>query len=195
MQISFLICECKAGLVVFRDGGKGKIIGKGTINRPGLPFLLDVRLVQGLAANLISISQLCDQGYQVSFNKDRCNVLDGQNRIFLSGTRLSDNCYHWDAEVTLCNLSKVEEAGLWHKRLGHLSGSTISKVAKADAIIGLPPLSFLSLESYSECPAGKQVKSVHKPVNISSTSHVLELLHIDPMGPMQTESLGRKRLQ
>ena len=58
--------ECKAGSIVFGDGGKGKIIGKGTINRPGLPFLLDVRLVQGLAANLISISQLCDQGYQVS---------------------------------------------------------------------------------------------------------------------------------
>ncbi|KAL0560690.1 hypothetical protein IC582_001101 [Cucumis melo] len=187
------LSECKAGSVVFGDGGKGKIIGKGTINRPGLPFLLDVRLVQGLSANLISTSQLCDQGYKVNFSKDRCNVLDGQNKVFLSGTRLSDNCYHWDAEVTLCNLSKVEEAGLWHKRLGHLGGATISKVIKANAIIGLPPLSFSSLESCSECPAGKQVKSVYKPVNISSTSHILELLHIDLMGPMQTESLGRKQ--
>ncbi|KAA0048721.1 gag-pol polyprotein [Cucumis melo var. makuwa] len=187
------LSECKAGSVVFEDGGKGKIIGKGTINRPGLPFLLDVRLVQGLSANLISTSQLCDQGYKVNFSKDRCNVLDGQNKVFLSGTRLSDNCYHWDAEVTLCNLSKVEEAGLWHKRLGHLGGATISKVIKANAIIGLPPLSFSSLESCSECPAGKQVKSVHKPVNISLTSHILELLHIDLMRPMQTESLGRKR--
>ncbi|TYK05805.1 Peptidase aspartic, catalytic [Cucumis melo var. makuwa] len=155
------LSECKVGSVVFGDEGKGKIIGKGTINHPGLPFLLDVRLVQGLAANLISISQLCDQDYQV--------------------------------KVTLCNLSKVEEVGLWHKRLGHLSGSTISKVSKADAIIDLPPLSFSSLESCSECTVGKQVKSVHKPVNIFSTSHVLELLHIDLMGLMQTESLGRKR--
>ena len=70
------LSECKVGSVVFGHGGKGKIIGKGTINRPGLPFLLDVRLVQGLSANLTSISQLCDQGYQVSFSKDRCNVLD-----------------------------------------------------------------------------------------------------------------------
>ncbi|KAA0055426.1 gag-pol polyprotein [Cucumis melo var. makuwa] len=74
------------------------------------------------------------------------------------------------------SLSKVEEDRLWHKRLGHLSGATISKVTKADAIIGLPLLSFSSLESCSECPAGKQVKSVHKPVNIFSTSHILELL-------------------
>ncbi|KAA0059760.1 gag-pol polyprotein [Cucumis melo var. makuwa] len=121
------LSECKAESVVFGDGGKGKIIGKGTINRPG---------------------------YQVSFSKDRCNVLDSQNKVFLSGTRLSDNCYHWDVEVNLCNLSKVEEAGLWHKWLGHLSGTTISKVTKADAIIGLPSLTFFSLESCLECPAG-----------------------------------------
>ncbi|TYK07190.1 gag-pol polyprotein [Cucumis melo var. makuwa] len=133
------LIECKVGLVVFEDGGKGKIIGKGTINRLGLPFLLNVRLLQGLAANLISISQLCDKAIKsVSIKID-------------------------DAKVTLCNLSKVEEAGLWHKRLGQLSGSTISKVTKADAIIDLPPLSFSSLERCSECPVGKQVKSVHKP--------------------------------
>ncbi|KAA0066272.1 gag-pol polyprotein [Cucumis melo var. makuwa] len=126
------------------------------------------------------------KGYQVSFSKDRCNVMDSQNKAFLSGTRLSDNCYHWDAEVNLCNLSKVEEAGLWHKRLGHISGTTISKVTKADAIIGLPSLTFSSLESFSECPVGKQVKSTHKSISLSLTSYTLELLHIDLIGPMQT---------
>ncbi|KAA0065622.1 gag-pol polyprotein [Cucumis melo var. makuwa] len=101
------LIECKVGLVVFKDGGKGKIIGKGTINRLGLPFLLNVRLLQGLAANLISISQLCDKAIKsVSIKID---------------------------------------------------------VTKADAIIDLPPLSFSSLERCSECPVGKQVKSVHKP--------------------------------
>ena len=88
------LSECKAGSVVFGDGGKGKIIEKGTNDHPDLPFLLDVRLMQGLSANLISISQLCDQGYQVSFSKDRCNVLNSQNNVFLSGTRMSYNCYH-----------------------------------------------------------------------------------------------------
>ena len=39
------LSECKARSVVFGDEGKGKIIGKRMINRPDLPFLLDVRLV------------------------------------------------------------------------------------------------------------------------------------------------------
>ena len=50
------LSECKAGSMVFGDGGKSKIIRKGTIDHPGLPFLLDVRLVQGLSANLINQS-------------------------------------------------------------------------------------------------------------------------------------------
>ncbi|TYK29845.1 flocculation protein FLO11-like [Cucumis melo var. makuwa] len=119
-----------------------------------------------LSANLISISQLCDQGYQVSFSKERCNVIDSQN--------------------------KVEEASLRHKRLGHIIGTTITKVAKVDVIIGLPTLIFTTLKSCSDCPAGKQVKSSHKSVSLLSTSHTLELLHIDLIGPMQAESLGGK---
>ncbi|XP_050935673.1 uncharacterized protein LOC107991877 [Cucumis melo] len=110
--------ERNVGSLVFGDGGKGRI---------------------GLSANLISISQLCDQGYHVSFSKDRCNVVDNQNKIFLSGTRLSDNYYHWDSKVSICNLSKVEEASLWHKRLGHISGSSIAKAIKAEALQDFPP--------------------------------------------------------
>ncbi|KAA0037284.1 gag-pol polyprotein [Cucumis melo var. makuwa] len=184
--------ECNAGSIVFGDEGKGRIIGKGTINHPGLPYLLDVQLVQGLSANLISISQLCDQGYHVSFSKDRCNVIDSQNKVCLSGTRLSDNCYHWDSKVNMCNLSKSEEASLWHKRLGHINGTSIAKAAKVEAIIGLP-LTFDSRERCLDCPAGKQVKSLQKPTNQPSTTRTLELLHIDLMGPMQIESMRGKR--
>ncbi|KAA0053525.1 gag-pol polyprotein [Cucumis melo var. makuwa] len=148
---------------------------------------------KGLSENLISISQLCDQGYQVSFSKDRCNMMDSQNKVFLNGIRLSDNCYHWDAEVNLCNLSKVEEASLWHKRLGHISGTTISKVTKADAIIGLPTLTFTTLESCLECPTRKQVKSSCRSVSLPLTSHTLELLHIDLIRANASRKPGRKK--
>ncbi|TYJ96229.1 gag-pol polyprotein [Cucumis melo var. makuwa] len=153
------LSECNAGSVVFGDGGKGRIIGNGTIDHPGSPYLLDVCLVHGLSANLISISQLCDQGYQViSFSKDRCNM--------------------------------AEEASLWHKRLGHISGTSIAKVAKVDVIIGFPSLTFNPQDCCSDCPTGKQVKSSHKSTYLPSTERILELLHTDLMGTMQIKSLG-----
>jgi hypothetical protein len=58
--------------VTFGDGAKGKIVGIGDLVSEGPPRLNNVLLVKGLAANLISISQLCDQGLSVNFSKTGC---------------------------------------------------------------------------------------------------------------------------
>ena len=57
--------ECHSGQVMFGNGASGKMFGKGSIDKPGLPCLSDVRLVKGLSTNLISVSQLCDQGFPI----------------------------------------------------------------------------------------------------------------------------------
>lgn len=44
---------------MFGDGKKGKIQGVGSIDRSEQPY---VYLVEGLKSNLISLSQLCDEG-------------------------------------------------------------------------------------------------------------------------------------
>jgi hypothetical protein len=60
--------------VTFGDGSKGEIKGIGKLDYPGLPSLEDILFVKGLTTNLISISQLCDQGLKVNFNKSECMV-------------------------------------------------------------------------------------------------------------------------
>ncbi|XP_019164471.1 PREDICTED: uncharacterized protein LOC109160643 [Ipomoea nil] len=82
-----------SGSVTYGDGQKGKIVGNGTLNVPGLPHLDEVLLVRGLKANLISISQLCDQNWNVCFNRDCCRVSDKADQVVMEGTRSSDNCY------------------------------------------------------------------------------------------------------
>ena len=57
------------GFVTFGDGSKKKVIGKGNISIPGLPFLPNALYVDGLQANLISISHLSDEGLSVMFGK------------------------------------------------------------------------------------------------------------------------------
>lgn len=74
---------------MFGDGVK-----KGSINQPGLPYIQNGRLVKGLSTNLISISELYDQGFSVNFSKDKHEVVDKKSKVILSGTRLSQNCYH-----------------------------------------------------------------------------------------------------
>lgn len=81
--------------MTFGDG-VGKVVGKGNIDRYDAPILNDVRLVEGLSVNLISISQLCNQGFLVSFSKEKCEVLNQEKCIVRIDTQLSDNCYHWE---------------------------------------------------------------------------------------------------
>ncbi|KAG2667762.1 hypothetical protein I3760_15G130800 [Carya illinoinensis] len=64
------------GTVTFGDGSKAVIEGKGSIEIPGLPVLHDVLFVNGLKANLLSISQFCDNDFSVQFSKDACNLYD-----------------------------------------------------------------------------------------------------------------------
>jgi hypothetical protein len=81
--------------VTFGDGAKGEIKGVGKLINSGLPKLDDVLLVKGLKANLISISQLCDQGLKVNFNKDECLVKTDKGKLLMKGSRSKDNCYLW----------------------------------------------------------------------------------------------------
>ncbi|XP_058786979.1 uncharacterized protein LOC131661450 [Vicia villosa] len=51
------------------DGEIGEVKGVGKSECPGSPNLNSILLVQRLTANLISISQLCDEGFDVRFTK------------------------------------------------------------------------------------------------------------------------------
>ena len=54
---SFLtLTKCDGGLVTFEDDSTSRVMGKDNIRSQGLPNLADVLLVEGLKANLISIS-------------------------------------------------------------------------------------------------------------------------------------------
>ncbi|MCH86966.1 gag-pol polyprotein, partial [Trifolium medium] len=81
--------------VTFGDGAKGEIKGIGKLTNNGLPNLDNVLLVKGLTANLISISQLCDQGIKVNFTKSECLVTSDKGELLMKGVRSKDNCYLW----------------------------------------------------------------------------------------------------
>ena len=68
-----------------KGSGKGKILGIGTIGKSPMPQIQNVSYVKGLNFNLLSISQFCDSGYEVSFNKDECIVRNLDKTIPFTG--------------------------------------------------------------------------------------------------------------
>ena len=61
--------EGKICIVTFGDGSKLVIWGIGMIYILGLPMFEDVWFVDGLKVNMLSISQICDNGLNVLFTK------------------------------------------------------------------------------------------------------------------------------
>ncbi|KAK0594562.1 hypothetical protein LWI29_024832 [Acer saccharum] len=191
----FLRDSCYGGRWIchFGDGSKKKVVGKGSISVPGLPSLSDALFVDGLKANLISISHLSDEGYSVLFSKNDCSILKPDGQTLLKGMRSSDNCYCLEARIVSNNVSMDEQVELWHERLGHMNFRDLRTLGKFECVRGLPKLGKKANGICGPCQQGKQTKSMHKKGKYLSTKEPLELLHMDLMGPMQTESLGGKR--
>ena len=76
------------GSVTFGDNCQGKIVGIGKIQINSTTFIDNVLHVKGLKHNLISISQLCDKGYTVSFSTTMCVIANPKdNSIIFIGNR------------------------------------------------------------------------------------------------------------
>ena len=86
--------EKDGGMISFGGKDKGKIIRIGKVR----DLIDDVLLVDGLNHNLLSISQLCDKGYEVTFDKSHCSVFEKySNEIKFFGQRIN-NVYTVDFE-------------------------------------------------------------------------------------------------
>ena len=81
------------GYVTFGDNKKGKIIGIGSIGKSNSLNIENVLLVDGLKHNLLSISQLCDKGNKVVFDKSRCTIENKQDNKILFVENRHENIY------------------------------------------------------------------------------------------------------
>ncbi|XP_040374637.1 uncharacterized protein LOC121052819 [Rosa chinensis] len=190
--------ENKTGSVMFGDGRKANILARGTINTPGIPNLKNVLFVEGVTANLISVSHLADDYEDVWFNKQRCLVLNQKGEGIMGGKRSVDNCYHIQANESsilqscLFVKSTEETFELWHRKMGHVNYQDLLKLSSKQCVRGLPNLKGKTDKICGDCKIGKQTKAPHKVVNSATTTKVLELLHMDLIGSAQSESIGGK---
>ncbi|CAN1149827.1 Retrovirus-related Pol polyprotein from transposon TNT 1-94 [Linum perenne] len=186
------------GSVTLGDNSSCKIIGIGSIGNGNDVILNKVMLVKGLKHNLISISQLCDKNNRIIFENLACyvqSVLD--NKILFTGVRKGNiylvNFHKIDNSSELCLHSvKGEDQFLWHRKLGHISISVLSKLSRKNLVRGLPKLDSKKEFFCDACVKGKHTRSSFKSKNNISSSRTLELIHMDLFGPANIMTLGGK---
>ncbi|KAJ9685236.1 hypothetical protein PVL29_017313 [Vitis rotundifolia] len=116
-------------------GNKSLVKGKGTICAPNIPNLEEVLYVEGLKANLISISQMCENEFNVQFSQNLCKVFDLNDVCVMIGLRTCDNCYvvsqkSPSSSSLVCGSSKIAHVNhlLQHRLLQNEKEHPIVKV-------------------------------------------------------------------
>jgi hypothetical protein len=86
--------------------------------------------------NLLSVSQMCDQGHKVTFNSKKCEIRkEGSGKLIATAARNSSNIYVL-SEIgnEKCYLGKEDESWLRHRRMGHMHFDNLLKVSKREAV-------------------------------------------------------------
>ena len=78
--------------ITFADGVKSRVLGKRTLNVEGFPKLDNVLHVEDLKANLLCISQTCNQNLVVNSDRNKCCIFDVNGNCILEGHRSFDHC-------------------------------------------------------------------------------------------------------
>ena len=86
--------------------------------------------------NLLSVSQMCDQGNNVAFDSQKYEIKkEGSGKLIATTARNSSNIYVL-SEIgnEKCCLVKEYETWLWHKRMGHIHFDNLVKVNKKEVV-------------------------------------------------------------
>ena len=110
------------GSVSFGNDDSSKIIGKGTVQIGNKNEKAEnVLLVEYMKHNLLSVSQMCDQGLKVTFDSQKCEIRkEGSGKLVATTAITSSNIYVL-SEIgnEKCCLGKEDESWLWNIRMGH----------------------------------------------------------------------------
>ena len=166
-------------------------MSRGSI-RVNFSFVLkDVALVLSLYFNLLLLSKLLKDGFEVRFKSNSSRILDPQGDLvcvivpFGNVFHAAFSCSFGSSRCLMAGSSS--EIWKWHRRLGHLSFDLLARLSSLGLIRGLPKLKFEKDLVCHPCRYGKMVAASHPPMNQVMTSRPGELLHMDTVGPARVQ--------
>lgn len=177
------------------------VVGVGTISfqRESLPPLKvkEVLYVLGPKNNLISVSIIEDQGYEVTFRRGKAIVypiggsIDSGKVIGVRHGRLYRFAFHplraLMSSVSDGTTDNRDLCELWHRRMAHLHH--VALLILREIVIGVPEFSIEHDEVCRGCAMGNYVKAPFLSRDNRAIG-ILDLIHTDVSGRFSYISLG-----
>lgn len=177
-------------------------IGRGTINLicntnfgPKKLSLKDVLYIPSMSQNLFSTGRAASNGATTVFKSSGCEVIHN-GRLVARGFQASNGLCHLDikkidgsAMITVTKRS-IEN---WHDSLGHVDSKIITEMVNNKSADGLEIVEPSKTPGCSACAEGKATRASHTMEPSFRPTEVGERVDMDLIGPINEESLGKKR--
>lgn len=150
-----------------------------------------------LTTNLLSVSQLINNGNTVKFDDNSCKIYNKQNNL-VGIAHLIDGIYKLEIEKTVVEnpeyclfTSMVATSEIWHRRFGHINSRDLNKLRNNGLVEGLsfPGNAEIEKKNCVVCCEGKQTRLPFSQSG-SRAKVTLEIVHADLCGPMEVTSIG-----
>jgi hypothetical protein len=117
----------------------------------------NVLLVENMKHNILSVSQMCDQGHKVTFDSQKCEIRkEGSGKLIFTTARTSNNIYVLSENGNeKCCQGKEDESWLWHRRMGHIHFDNLFKVNKREVVKEMPQIMKPTNTLCKHCQQGK----------------------------------------
>ncbi|KAF1328946.1 Gag-pol polyprotein, partial [Globisporangium splendens] len=191
------------------DDGVVQAIGSGDIvmtmktpsgDKKGV--LTNVRHIPKLTRNLFSVGRFTKDVAPMTFDTSVCYVnLKGQK--WKVGERAGKGLFKLCMTPVKTELARVASAAadiprtgksyLWHLRLGHIGHGGLDAIVKQKLGIGIDITSVSKWELCGGCALGKQTRVSFQSTTPERAKNVLDVVHSDVCGPMQTSTFSDKR--
>jgi hypothetical protein len=129
---------------LFGNDNSTKIIGKCTVKLGSKDVRVEnVLLVKTMKNNMLSVSQMCDQGQTLLFDSNKCEIRkEISGKLMATIVRTPNNIYiSNEIGKERCCLGKENESWIWHKRMGHVNFENLVKINKKEAVREIPKIS------------------------------------------------------
>ena len=176
--------------------GKGTVTMRLTVNNRIITCSFEnVLYIPKLGFQLISVSAIDKLGYVTQFGQKRV-MISKNGRIVATGSLSKANLYVLDTTPTNIHPEKALTVSLqtWHHRLAHVNPAGIKQMIDQNVVKGakISPGTF-DVKTCTGCVLGKGHRDSFPKSSESRSSRVLELVHSDIVGPLETPSIGGSR--
>jgi hypothetical protein len=128
--------------IIFGDGNQDKVKGLGKIAITTKHSISNVFLVESLGYNLLSVSQLCNMGYNFLFTNIYVSVFRRNDGSLAFKGVLGDKLYLVDftkenVNLDACLITKINMGWIWNHRLAHVGMKNLHKLLKGEYVLRL----------------------------------------------------------